>query len=58
MKAFCYNENRKMSCKDLEIKAGLAGYDFLMPNLQHCIICKDSSTNFSGATMPLIIIFF
>lgn len=47
MKAFWYNENRKnvcglrirelrkekkMSCKDLEIKAGLSGYDFLTQN--------------------------
>lgn len=47
MKAFWYNENRKkvcglrirelrkekkMSCKDLEIKAVLAGYDFLTQN--------------------------
>ena len=47
MKAFWYNENRKnvcglrirelrkeqkMTCKDLEIKAGLAGYDFLTQN--------------------------
>ena len=48
MKAFWYNENRKnvcgikirelrkekkMSCKDLEIKAGLMGYDFLTQNV-------------------------
>lgn len=48
MKAFWYNENRKnvcglkirelrkekkMSCKDLEIKAGLAGYEFLTQNV-------------------------
>ena len=47
MKAFWYNENRKnvcgirvrelrkekkLSCKDLEIKAVLAGYDFLTQN--------------------------
>ncbi len=47
MKAFWYNENRKnvcglrirelrkiknLSCKDLEIKAELAGYDFLTQN--------------------------
>ena len=47
MKAFWYNESRKnvcgirirelrkeknLSCKDLEIKAALAGYDFLTQN--------------------------
>ena len=48
MKAFWYNEERKnlcgiqirnlrkekkLSCKDLEIKAALAGYDFLTQNI-------------------------